>query len=291
MKLKIADLSKRTEFFKTNLASLGRPLPDALMPNLQEVKLHGVSLYPDYKNDPSVNPYDSDFSVGRDWAQGCLGWIWCQWLANAPAIVIRTEVERFVERGMVLQQKLTEQNYRCLHDLWLLHCAICASGEQQLQRLATNVVDADTSGQTWSNNGERYAAAWCGTLKYSILGDKQKAEKEFDTIWDTYKNDMAPSAPKSLASKWLTEDWKGFRKAQGKDFENRWERARKYRWIVDDNPEEPTVRLWDILPGRNWCWSHVGLAMLAHRRGIEVATDPLWFPAHALTCVEQQIPR
>jgi len=31
-----------------------------------------------------------------------------------------------------------------------------------------------------------------------------------------------------------------------------------------------------------WCWSHCGMAMLAHRKGIEIATDPLWFPLNAL---------
>ena len=33
-----------------------------------------------------------------------------------------------------------------------------------------------------------------------------------------------------------------------------------------------------------WCWAHCGLALLAYRAGAEVATDPFWFPSHALQC-------
>jgi hypothetical protein len=36
---------------------------------------------------------------------------------------------------------------------------------------------------------------------------------------------------------------------------------------------------------QEWCWNNCGMAMLACRQGAEVATDPFWFPSHALNSI------
>jgi hypothetical protein len=136
------------------------------------------------------------------------------------------------------------------------------------------------------NNGELFAAAWCGMLKYWILGDTKKAVHESEIIWSAHRYDIARVAPKALVVKWLEGDWKGFMKLQQKDFKALWEWARKYRILVSETASEKVIAFDRLpVPGRGWCWAHCGLAMLAHRLGVEVATDPFWFPLHALQCV------
>lgn len=82
-------------------------------------------------------------------------------------------------------------------------------------------------------------------------------------------------------------------KQQEKDFKKQWERARRggpnrAKFIVSKNKLETVVDLRLLgMVGNGWTWAHCGLALLAHRQGAEVATDPLWFPPHALECVER----
>jgi hypothetical protein len=131
--------------------------------------------------------------------------------------------------------------------------------------------------------GELYAAAWCGFLKYSILGDASKARREYDLIWTAHRDQQLVAAPKALTAAWLKNDPKSFVKQQQKDFERLWARSRKHAWSVKSETEEEiviTANGYDV--GHMWCWSHIGLALLAHRKGWEVATDPFFFPASAL---------
>src|SRR4051812_7771272 len=58
---------------------------------------------------------------------GCLGWIWRRWLAAAPETEIRPRVEAFVARGMEMQKLSPRFEWRAMHDLYLLHCAVFAS--------------------------------------------------------------------------------------------------------------------------------------------------------------------
>ena len=233
--------------------------------------------------------FQSGFSSPRCWAEGCMGWVWCQWLSGGECDIVRKEVEFAVERGMEVQTLAKDQNYRCLHDLWLLHCAIFASSEAQLLRLAEAVVDSSGTTESPRNNGELFAAAWCGMLKYWILGDKEKSRKEAEVIWGAYRYDIAKTAPKPMVVKWLAEDWKGFAKQQQKDFKAQWDRLRKYS-IVRSETDQETVIAFDGIPvaGEGWIWAHCGLALLALREGAEVFTDPLWFPEHALRCAQSR---
>jgi hypothetical protein len=74
-----------------------------------------------------------------------------------------------------------------------------------------------------------------------------------------------------------------FVKCQQKDFEKLWNRARKDRWTVrSENSTEMVVTSERYQIEHQWCWAHCGMALLAHRQGAEVVTDPFWFPSVAL---------
>jgi hypothetical protein len=294
MKIVLQTSMDRAKVFANNLGRFGIPLMELLTPKLpvkvnfqgQIFEMGSATLKDDF------DPFEHGFSSPRIWAEGCLGWIWCQWLSSAPREKIQKEVEFVVERGMEMQKKSANQHYRCLHDLWLLNCAALASSTNQLERLANVVVDSKGDKQEPRNNGELFAAAWCGALKYWILGEQKKAAEEFKIAGEAYRYDIARVAPKPLVAKWLAGDWKGFAKEQKKDFKARWERARKDRIVISENADEVVIAFDNIpVPGRGWCWAHCGMAMLAHRQGIEVVTDPFWFPPHALDCVELSNPR
>jgi len=220
-----------------------------------------------------------------------MGWVWCQWLAQTPKEQIRKPIEALVERGMKLQTNAPgRRRYRGLHDLWLLHCGIFASGSKQLKALAEQVVDASgIDGEPLQNDGELYASAWCGMLKHWILGNRKKAAEQSEAIWGAYRYDIARVAAKPLVTKWLAGDWKSFANAQEKDFETLWERARRDRIVVSEKRDKIVVSMDVILPGVRWCWAHCGLALLAYRRAAEVATDPFWFPVDALACAERDL--
>jgi hypothetical protein len=297
MKLILQDsnIVTRSEFYGKYLASLGVPLIQALTPqNPVKVSFEGQPFsLGSPKVEEEFDPFEDGFSGPRCWTEGCLGWIWCQWLSQASPETIRKEVEFVVDRGMEMQERCSIQRYRCLHDLWLLNCAILAASPEKLAALAGRVVDSkgDTSRQSKdtsppNNNGELFAAAWCGMLKYWILGDLQKSIQESELIWGAYRYDIARFAPKSLVAKWLAGDLRAFVKLQQKDFNGLWEWARKNQIVVSESDSETVIAFHRMpVPGRGWSWAHCGLAMLAHRHGVEVATDPFWFPPHALQCV------
>ncbi|MFO1460863.1 MAG: hypothetical protein U1G08_15830 [Verrucomicrobiota bacterium] len=300
MKLTLQDSINRAEFFSKNLASFGVSLSDVLerAKGTTHVRFEGRAYTlgsgaPEEDGEEEYDPFEMGFSTARCWAEGCLGWIWCQWLSEVPTEAIQKDVELVIDRGMEVQERCSFQRFRCLHDLWLRHCAIFAASPHKLVELAERVVDArgdasprskDTSPP--NNNGELFAAAWCGMLKYWVLGDIKKAVQQAEIIWGAYRYDIARVAPKALVVKWLEGDWKGFVKLQQKDFKAQWEWARKYRILVSETDSEKVIAFDRLpVPGRGWCWAHCGLAVLAHRRGVEVATDPFWFPHHALQCV------
>ena len=295
MKLILQDSINRAEFYANNLGSFGVPLIPALTPGPLNVTYEGQSFtLGSAKVRDDFDPFEDGFSCPRCWAEACLGWIWQQWLSEASAERIRKEVEFVIDRGMEMQERCSFQRFRCLHDLWLLHCAILAASPRKLAELAERVVDSkgDTSPRSKdltppNNNGELFAAAWCGMLKYWILGDPKKSSDEFQIIWGAYRYyDIARVAPKALVAAWLKGDSKAFAKLQRKDFGALWELARKNRVVVSESDAEIVIAFDRIgVPGHGWCWAHAGLAMLAHRRGVEIATDPFWFPSHARQCI------
>lgn len=88
------------------------------------------------------------------------------------------------------------------------------------------------------------------------------------------------AAPKPLVIPWLKRDWAAFAKQQQKDFEKLWNRARKDRWTVkSENSTEVVVTTERYQIDHMWCWAHCGMALLAHREGAQVVTDPFWSPA------------
>ena len=231
---------------------------------------------------------DDGFSAARGLARHCMKWIWLQWLLQGSADQIRAKVGAFVEKGMTMQDKSPHFYMRAHADLYLLHCAIFASSSGQLEKLADRVIDASGTGggKPEDKGGELYASAWCGMLKHWILGDFEKAEQQSELIWSAYRDASFAAASKPLVRPWLKGDWTGFVKAQRKDFEKLWARGRKDGTVRSENEDEITVTVERYPIEQKWCWAHCGLALVAYRRGVEVATDPFWFPAHALKCVD-----
>jgi hypothetical protein len=217
-------------------------------------------------------------------AASCMGWVWRQWLLGSTKSVIAERVGPFVNRGLEYRERSQSYHLLAHHDLYLLHCAIFGSDNAQLKAVANQI--ADTSGDKGErplDNGELYAAAWCGMMKYWILGDMEKATEQSNLIWGAYREPGVSAASKPLVTPWLKKDWTAFKKAQQKDFEKLWNRARKDRWTIrSETPDEIVVTTERYQIQHQWCWAHCGMALLAHRQGIEVVTDPFWFPAAAL---------
>jgi hypothetical protein len=230
---------------------------------------------------------EKGFGDGRTRSVGCLGWIWMQWLSKTPPAEIQRQVEPFVDRGMEMQTLSTKFEKRPLHDLLLLHCAIFSCGDARIKKLAERVVDsAGANGHHPRDDGELYASAWTGMLKHSILGDRAKAEAEAEIIWKAHKDIAFKASTKQLVAPWLKGDWDAFRKNQKKDFEKLWEQAKKHG-AAQVNDRECVVNLDGYSSvQQSWCWAHCGLALLARRQGVEVATDPIWLPPHAIQCVD-----
>jgi hypothetical protein len=219
-------------------------------------------------------------------ASSCMGWVWRQWLLGTRSDVLSSTVEPFVARGLELRRLSRSYHKLPAHDLYLLHCAIFACSGQTVNTVAEQIADASgDKGETPLDfgYGELYLAAWTGMMKYWILGDQQKAVEQSELIWQAYRERGVTAAAKPLVTPWLKKDWAAFAKAQQKDFQKLWTRARKDRWTVKgETAMEITVTTERYQIEHEWCWAHCGLAMLAHRQGIKVETDPFWFPAAAL---------
>jgi hypothetical protein len=217
-------------------------------------------------------------------AASCMGWIWRQWLLGASKKTIARKVEPFVTRGLELREMSQSYHKLALHDLYLLHCAIFGCTDDQIRAVAECVADSSgDKGETPLDDGELYAAAWCGMMKYWILDESDKALEQADLIWGSYREHGVFAAPKPLVVPWLKKDWAKFAKAQQNDFNKLWQRAQKDHWTVkSENSAEIVVTTDRYQIEHQWCWAHCGLAMLAHGQGAEVITDPLWFPQNAI---------
>lgn len=237
-----------------------------------------------------LNEADAKFMLGNGLqaalhrAEKCLGWVWRQWLLGAAREEISQRVAPFVERGLEYRDRCRSYDYVALHDLYLLHCAIFGGNQSQLKRVAAAVGDASgDKGVVPQDNGEWYAAAWSGMMKYWILGEDQKALEQSNVIWTAHRDREVSAAPKPLVASWLSRDWPRFIKAQRKDFDKLWQRAKKDAWTVkaeDSTHVIVTTEKYQI--GHQWCWAHCGLAILARRAGAEIATDEFWFPKAAV---------
>jgi hypothetical protein len=207
---------------------------------------------------------------------------------GAPKKAVSERVEPFIERGLELRERSLNYHKLPLHDLYLLHCAIFASSDSQLKNVAQRVADASgDKGEKPLDDGALYSASWCGMMKYWTLGDQEKAIEQSELIWGAFREQGVFAAAKPLVTPWLKKDWKSFVKAQQKDFEKLWNRVRKDCWTVKaENSTEIVVTTERYQIEHQWCWAHCGMALLANRQGVKVATDPFWFPAHALFVIE-----
>lgn len=71
-------------------------------------------------------------------------------------------------------------------------------------------------------------------------------------------------------------------KARRKEFQKLWTRARNDGWTVKaESAAEVVVTTDRYQIEHQWSWAHCGMAMLAHREGVDVATDSFWFPKSA----------
>lgn len=234
------------------------------------------------------------FKDSADTAARCLRWIWHQWLAEAPCELIRAKVESFVKRGLVLREMGNSYYKLPEYDLLLLHCAILACREDIVIKVAEEVGDfcgakddkpTNTRDFFPASSGDLYAAAWCGMLKNTILGNQKTAIEQSKAIWEAHRDRLLFAAPKSLVFAWLNKDWEKFIEQQRKDFNRLWGRIHKDAWSIrSESATEIVIRTNAIDTGNMWCWAHCALALLAYRQGIQIETDSFWFPAHALKC-------
>lgn len=217
-------------------------------------------------------------------ASNCMGWIWRQWLLGASRKAISRKVEPFVSRCLELRDLCKSYHMLPFHDLFLLHCAIFAAEDTQLQLVAERVADAaGDKGEKPLDDGEIYAAAWCGMMKHWILGDDAKAAAQAALIWGAKRRHGVFAAAKPLVTPWLKRDWAAFAKAQRSDFDKLWQRIRKDGWTVkSETPAEVVVTTDRYQIQHQWCWAHCGMALLAHRQGANVVCDPFWFPSSAI---------
>jgi hypothetical protein len=264
MKLKVESLDYSVEKAAT-MAEFGRSLSEM---DLAHLKSDG-------------------FSPARGLASHCMKWIWLKWLRGDSEKQIQATVSQFVDKGMEMQTASSLFYMRPQADLYLMHCAIFACELNQLAKLAERVVDSSGIGdyKPVDKGGELYASAWCGMLKHWILGDLKEANKQSEMIWGAYRDASFTAATKPLVTPWLKGDWKAFVKAQQKDFEKLWARGRRDGTVRSEKHDEMVVTVERYPVEQKWCWAHCGLALLAHRRGVEVVTDPFWFPHHALKCL------
>ena len=264
MEIRVLSLERRIRISGT-MARFGTPLDQAALDYLKE----------------------DGFGDGETRSVGCLGWIWGQWLSKALSSEILRQVEPFVDRGMEMQALPSQFEKRPLHDLFLLHCAIFCCKDAQVRMVAERAIDSNgANGHSPRDNGELYASAWTGMLKHSILGNGGMAKSEAEILWKASKDISFKASTKQLVVPFLEGDWDAFRKNQKKDFEQRWEQARK-QGAGQSSERECVINL-DRYSSvqQSWCWAHCGLALLARRQGVEVATDPIWFPAHVIQCVD-----
>lgn len=241
---------------------------------------------PVVSGDPAFLQEDG-FSVSRGLSAHCLGWIWMQWLSKGSKRNFQMRIKAFVDRGLKLHGNASGLRMRPQAELFLLHCAIFGSPTGQLLELASQVVDLSVqSGRTPERKeGELYATAWCGMLKHFILGNIARAHEEYEAIWSAYRHPSFCGATKPVVAPWIAENWDGFRLAQSRDFEKMWSRGRKDGTVLSEPGDRITVTVQRYPIEEKWCWAHSGLAVLAHRKGIKVATDPFWFPPYSLECV------
>ena len=227
------------------------------------------------------------FVFPRAHAVGCLQWIWCQLLLESDVSAIQKRAEFFVNRGLKIRELSSDYRMRSIHDLYLLHIAIFACNRKLLLKVAERVdIAPSNQAETVPNYGERYAAACCGMLKYRILEDEAKCHQQSDLIWGAYRAPLYRGAAKPMIVAWLKKDWDAFAKNQRKDFEKLWSQARKCGMVQKETKDTTAVALRRIDVQQIWCWAHCGMALLAYRQfGVQVATDPLWFPPYALKVV------
>jgi hypothetical protein len=184
MNLKIEKLQPRARVWE-RMAQFGQPIDPATLAYLKEDGL----------------------GDGEARAVGCMGWIYSQWLMAGPATEIHKRVEEFVERGMKMQSLSPKFYKRPVHDLYLLHCAIFGSSDEQLKTLAKRVVDGSGYKKyTPRNDGELYTSAYCGMLKYWVLGEWEKAIQQSEIIWGAHHYVAYRAASKPLITPWLKRE-------------------------------------------------------------------------------------
>lgn len=231
---------------------------------------------------------DSGFLLLRGHSVNCMTWLWMQWLQSGSIKQIKHNVRVFIDRSLEMKSISSHAYFRAYADLFLLHCAIFGATTKQLRLVAESVLDVSESAlPTIGQNEDIYAMAWCGMLKYYILNDVRKAEQQYELIWGAYRPPFLSAATKPLVTPWLKGNWPAFVKEQEKDFKKLWERGRKDGTVLSESRAETVVTVDRYPIQQKWCWSHCGLALLAYRNGVKVATDEFWFPSYSLKCIDQ----
>lgn len=236
--------------------------------------------------DDDVREYLTESGLDYCRVVGCLKWIWLQALSGGDRTLVRDRVGALVDSELERLEISPLFHHRPRHNVLLIACALFASSTSQLARIAEAVVDSSGfRSYTASDDGSRFTCAWSGILKYAILGDLSRASEEASVVWPSYRPPEIKATTKPLTTPWLRQDWSKFRRAQQRDFDTLWTRARKYDVVRSETKRKRVVSAHSISIEQSWPWAHCAMALWAVRHGADVITDPFWFPPHSLSFI------
>jgi hypothetical protein len=221
------------------------------------------------------------FANARDANVACLRWIWAKWLSGSRSEEIRPNVSLLISRALELMQTCSSEFQRGLHDLFLLHCAILGSSMSEMKQVAEAVTFC-TGSVDEADDGERYARAWAGMLKFWILSDWDKVQDQASRMRSSVKPLNCRLPAMALVDAWLASDWKKLHKEQIKAFEKLWLRMKRDGAVTDEGGAFVSVKITGHPIRSGWCWADNAFSRLAHKAGACVATDLLWLPECAL---------
>jgi hypothetical protein len=232
--------------------------------------------------DPSAKVFSKDpkrhLRSGRDINLYCLRWIWFQWLHGTPTQKFKPRIEKFIERGLALRTpENTGDEWRGLYDILLFSCAVFIDDGKLMAEIAREMVDLPRP-----KRSDALRRAWCGVIKFWMAGEIEKAKKQAALMYSSDRplNMRLPSKP--VMDAFLAEDWKKFNKSLEKVFESLWKDLRKYPRLMEEKNGRAKVRMEGQSVMQDWPWPDMCLALLAHRKGVGVPSDPLWLPEIAL---------
>ncbi len=239
-----------------------------------------------YENLYPKNDEERRFRGAGSVVEECYSWIWYQCLLETPPSTIHAVVREVVAKSIRLQAEEADLYWRAEHDLACAHLAVNGAPQEMVGQLAESMVHASEE-----KSRDLCQQGWSGFMKFSLLGDNKRALEQAEIMFGATKPINLRLPSKTLMMAWLNEDWKGFNRALKESFKRRWAGLDKYVKYAEISKKEPVltesegsikVVLKKLNQRVDGNWQENALAILAVSKGVEVPTDPLWFPAVAL---------